>query len=196
MMKIAAITTAAFVAAASGQVYFSSFETGPDGFVGTGDWERGIPNGFNGADFGGPEPVGGHTGDYVFGTVINGQHNPNTTSSLSQTFDFTGFSQLSLSYYEWLDSGGNSFDKARTIVNGDVLLLADGGPTNGWREVTLDLSAYDGMSSVTLDFLFTSTGVVERVGWYIDDVAIYGVPAPASAALLGLGGLVATRRRR
>ncbi|QKK07241.1 MAG: PEP-CTERM sorting domain-containing protein [Planctomycetota bacterium] len=35
-----------------------------------------------------------------------------------------------------------------------------------------------------------------RVGWYIDDVAIRGVPAPASAALLGLGGLVATRRRR
>ena len=34
MLKIAAITTAAFVAAASGQVYFSSFESGADGFVG------------------------------------------------------------------------------------------------------------------------------------------------------------------
>ncbi|MFG0259076.1 MAG: PEP-CTERM sorting domain-containing protein [Phycisphaerales bacterium JB041] len=196
MMKIAAVATAAFVAAASGQIYSSSFEAGADGFVGTGDWERGIPNGFDGADYGGPEPVGGHTGDYVFGTVINGQHNPNTVSSLSQTFDFTGYSDVTLSYYEWLDSGGNSFDTAETIVNGDVLLLADGGPTSGWREVVLDLSAYDGMNSVTIDFLFSTTGVVERVGWYIDDVAIRGVPAPASAALLGLGGLVATRRRR
>jgi len=196
MMKIAAIATAAFVAAASGQIYSSSFESGEDGFVGTNDWERGIPVGFNGAPFGGPEPVGGHTGDFAWGTVIGGAHNPSTISSLSQTFDFTGYTGVSLSYYEWLDSGGNSFDTAETIVNGDVLLLADGGPTNGWREVTLDLSAYDGMNSVTIDFLFSTTGVVERVGWYIDDVAIRGVPAPASAALLGLGGLVATRRRR
>lgn len=196
MLKIAALGTAAFVAAASGQIYSSSFETGTDGFVGTGDWERGIPVGFDGADFGGPEPVGGHTGDFAFGTIIGGQHNPSTTSSLSQTFDFTGYTGVTLSYFEWLDSGGNSFDTAQTIVNGDVLLLADGGPTGDWREVTLDLSAYDGMSSVTVDFLFTTTGVVERVGWYIDDVSISGVPAPASAALLGLGGLVATRRRR
>lgn len=196
MLKIAAIGTAVAVSAASGQVYFSSFESGADGFVGTGDWELGMPTGFDGADFGGPEPVGGNTGDMAWGTVIGGQHNASTTSSLSQTFDFTGWSGVSLTYFEWLDSGGNSFDTAETIVNGDVLLLADGGPTAGWREVTLDLSAYDGLSSVTVDFVFTTTAVVERVGWYIDDVSINGVPAPASAALLGLGGLVATRRRR
>jgi hypothetical protein len=196
MLKIAAITTAALVAAAQGQIYFSSFENGPDGFSGDGDWELGIPTGFDDADYGGPEPVGGHTGDYAWGTIIGGQHSANTRSTLGQTFDLSGWSDVSLTYYEWLDSGGNSFDTAETFVNGDLLLLADGGPTNGWREVNLDLSAYDGMSSVTVEFVFDTTSVVERVGWYIDDVSLNGVPTPGSAAVLGLAGLAAIRRRR
>lgn len=196
MIKTATIVVAAITGVASAQFY-SSFEGGDaSGFSGTGDWQLGIPVGFNGADYGGPEPVGGHTGDYAWGTIIGGQHNPNTVSVLSQTFDLSGYTGLSLIYYEWLDSGSNAFDTAETFVNGDLLLLADGGPTGDWREVSLDLSAYDGMSSVTLEFVFSTTSVVERVGWYIDDVAIRGVPAPASAALLGLAGLAATRRRR
>lgn len=196
MMKIAAIGVAALVSAASGQIYFSSFETGADGFTGTGDWERGIPNGFDGADYGGPEPVGGHTGDYAFGTVIGGQHNPNTVSVLSQTFDLSGWTDVTLTYWEYLESGSNSFDTAETFVNGDLLLLADGNSGLDWREVNLDLGAYEGMSDVTVEFVFSTTGVVERVGWYIDDVALTGVPAPASAAVLGLAGLAAIRRRR
>ena len=84
---------------------------------------------------------------------------------------------------------------AEVIVNGDVLTLRDGGPTDGWRNVNLDLSAYDNMM-LDLEFRFTTTAVVERVGWYIDDVAIRGVPAPSALALLGLGGVVAGRRRR
>lgn len=194
---LALSTLALFAGAATADdIFRSSFESGPDGFVGTGDWELGTPNGFDGAPFGGPEPVGGATGDFAWGTVIGGAHSASTTSVLSRQFSFAGFTDVAMSFAEWLDSGGNTFDMAMVSVNGDQLYLADGGPTNGWRTVDLDLSAYDGLADVTVEFTFITTSVVERVGWYVDDVAITGVPTPASAALLGLGGLAATRRRR
>lgn len=199
MYKLAiacAVATAA--GAASGQVYFNDFEADGGGFVGTGDWERGTPVGVDGSDlggFGGPEPTGGFSGDFVWGTVIGGLHNPSVVSSLSINIDATGFTGLELNFQEWLESGGNSFDTAEILVNGNALNLRDGGPTNGWRGVTLDLGAFDN-SAFDLEFRFSTTGVVERVGWYIDDVAITGVPTPSALALLGIGGLAAGRRRR
>lgn len=190
------IATAAGLAA--GQVYFSDFETDGGGFTATGDWERGIPIGADGTalgGFGGPEPTGGFSGDYVWGTVIGGLHSPSLTSSLSISINAMGWTDLSLGFHEWLDSGGNTFDRAEVLVNGTVINLRDGGPTGGWRGVSLDLSAYDN-SVFDLEFRFFATTVVERVGWYIDDVSVTGVPAPSALALLGLGGLVAARRRR
>lgn len=182
------------------EVYFSDFEADDGGFVGTGDWEWGSPSGFDMPPFGNPEPVGGFSGNNAWGTVIGGAHNPDTISSLSMTLDLTNYSNIELAYYEWLDSGGNAFDTAEVVVNGNVELLADGGPTTDWREVVLDLSAYDGQV-VTIDFLFTTTAVVERVGWYIDNVSVTGdsaaIPEPATIgalSLLGIGMLV--RRRR
>src|SRR6056297_3546449 len=100
MFKLAvacAVATAA--GTASGQVYFNEFETDGGGFIGTGDWERGTPVGADGTvlgGFGGPEPTGGFSGDYVWGTVIGGLHNASTTSSLSLNVDATAFSGLSL----------------------------------------------------------------------------------------------------
>ncbi|MFG0245524.1 MAG: PEP-CTERM sorting domain-containing protein [Phycisphaerales bacterium JB052] len=199
MFKIAVACAAASTAGvASGQVYFSDFEADDGGFVGTGDWEHGIPIGADGTvlgGFGGPEPTGGFSGDFVWGTVLGGLHNASTTSSLTLSVDATGYTGLTMDYLEWLDSGGNTFDTAEVFVNGDLQLLADGGPTSGWRSVMLDLSAYDN-SMLDIEFRFTTTTVVERVGWYIDDVGIRGVPAPSALALLGLGGFVASRRRR
>ena len=194
----AAIAIASVAGLASGQVYFSDFEDGGGGFSATGDWARGTPVGADGTalgGFGGPEPTGGFSGDFVWGTVIGGLHSASTTSSLSIDIDATGFTGLSLSFQEWLDSGGNAFDTAEIFVNGDLISLRDGGPTNDWRAVSFDLSAYDN-SAFSLEFVFSTTTVVERVGWYIDDVAVTGVPTPASAMLLAFGGLACSRRRR
>ncbi len=198
MRRIAAVVVASATGLASGQVYFSDFESDGGGFVGTGDWERGIPIGVNGAGlggYGGPEPTGGYSGSYVWGTVIGGLHSPSMVSSLSITIDATGWTGLALSFQEWLDSGGNTFDTAEVFVNGSRISLRDGGPTNGWRAVSFDLSGFDN-SIFDLEFRFTATTVVERVGWYIDDVAVSGVPAPSALALLGLGGVMVGRRRR
>ena len=201
-MTVVALAGAASVAAAQSTVYFSDFEADGGGFTASGvngDWERGIPVGADGSALGGfasSEPVGGFSGDFVWGTGIGALHGVGSDEQLSQNFDFSGLTDISLSFQEWSDSGSSTFDMASVIVNGDQLYLSDGDSMDAWRAVNLDLNAYAGLSSVDITFNFTSTTVVERTGWYIDDVEIRAVPAPASLALLGLGGLAAARRRR
>lgn len=190
--------------AATADIYFSDFEADNGGWSGTGDWQWGTPVGANGTDlggFGGNEPTGGFSGDNVWGTILGGLHNPSTVSNLTQTFDFSGFTGVSFAFQEWIDSGGNAFDTAEIFVNGNLEYFSDGLSNGDWREVVLDWSAYDGLSNVTVDFQFSTTGVVERVGWYLDDVSITGraaIPEPASLGLLmiGLAGFATGRRRR
>ncbi|UYV13237.1 MAG: PEP-CTERM sorting domain-containing protein [Phycisphaera sp.] len=202
VMILAAVAGAASLATAQTTVYSSDFEADGGGWTPSGvngDWERGIPVGADGAALGGfasSEPIGGFSGDFVWGTVIGGLHGVGSDEQLSQNFDFTGLSDVSLSFQEWSDSGSSTFDMASVIVNGNQEYLSDGDSMDAWRGVTLDLSAYDGLGSVDIVFNFTSTTVVERTGWYIDDVSIRAIPAPGAMALLGLGGLVAVRRRR
>ncbi|MCA8950633.1 MAG: hypothetical protein KDE27_14110 [Planctomycetes bacterium] len=165
--------------------FFTDFENGADGFSATGDWQLGSPIGVVGSQlpngFGGPEPVGGFSGQNCFGTVIGGLHSPSTVSTLSRTFDFSSSHGTTLHYREWLESGGNSFDRAQVIVNGNVEYLGDGDSNSAFRLVSLDLSAYDGLASVVVEFVFSTTGVVERVGWYVDDVGINVANGPFGA---------------
>ncbi len=197
-MILVTMAGAASMAAAQSTVYFSDFEAdgggwSPSGI--TGDWERGVGTGFVGG-FSSTEPTGGFSGDFIWGTVIGGDHSPGADEDLSQTFDFTGLTDITFSFYEWSDSGGATFDMASVIVNGNQEYLSNGDSMDSWRQVTLDLNDYAGLSSVDITFNFLTSTVVERTGWYIDDVEITAVPAPASLALLGLGGLAAVRRRR
>lgn len=195
-MKLAlvlAISAPAAIANAQDVLFASDFESDDGGLVGTGDWEYGSPSGFAGAPFGGAEPVGGNSGSFAWGTVIGGAHNPSTVSEL--TLSGINLSDaLTLSFAEFSESGGNTFDMAEVLVGGTQVYLSNGNSLLDWRDVTLDLSGISGPGDIV--FRFTASGVVERVGWYIDDVVVRGIPAPATAALLGLGGLVGARRRR
>jgi hypothetical protein len=191
----AAIAIASVAGLASGQVYFSDLEANNGGWAGSGDWQWGMPIGFAGA-FASTEPFGGFSGDNVWGTVLGGNHSASTTSSLTQTINVAGFTELSFNFYEWSDSGGNTFDTAKVFVNGVEVYLSDGNSNDAWRLVSLDLSAFDGSASLDINFEFSTTTVVERTGWYVDNIAVSGVPTPASAMLLGLGGLASARRRR
>jgi len=193
-LTLAAAVVAAVSTAASGQ-YFSDLEADNGGWAGSGDWEWGTPVGFVGG-FGSTEPTGGFSGDNVWGTILGGDHSPSLVSTLSQSIAVAGLTDLSMNFYEWSDSGGNTFDMARVIVNGDELYLSDGDSGDAWRNVDIDLSAYDGSASLDISFEFSTSAVVERTGWYIDDIAVRGVPSPSAMALLGLGGLVVSRRRR
>ncbi len=197
MRGFCTLSVLALVAATgSAQVIYSSdFEGDNGGWSGDNDWEWGSPVGFAGSNSS-LEPIGGHSGNNAWGTVIGGDHSPSTVSSLTQTFDVTGYTGLSMTFWEWSDSGGNTFDMAAVLVNGNQEYLSNGNSNDAWREVVLDLSAYDGATSLDVNFQFSTTSVVERTGWYLDDVQLSGVPTPGAAALLGLGGLAAARRRR
>lgn len=65
--------------------------------------------------------------------------------------------------------------------------------TNGFQNVTLNLSAYAGQQ-IHFEFLVHQDGFGDVTNAYLDDVSIQGVPEPgvASLALLGFGALAAT----
>lgn len=195
MLRLVTATAIATFATCASAQYFSDLEANNGGWAGTGDWQWGMPTGFVGG-FSSTEPNGGFSGDNVWGTVLGGNHSASTVSSLTQSIDVTGFTGLMLDFYEWSDSGSNAFDTAKVYVNGTEVYLSDGDSSDAWRLVSLDLSAFDGSTSLNINFEFSSTAVVERTGWYLDDIAVRGVPAPSAVALLGLGGLASLRRRR
>lgn len=102
-------------------------------------------------------------------------------------------------------SGGGALLEA-SGVNGVVKTLADTGLPAG--NLFLDKTPASGAGAGLMDTFSTAisgTGSVLTItmtadlafeGAAFDNIVITGIPAPASIALLGLGGLVATRRRR
>ncbi len=70
--------------------------------------------------------------------------------------------------------------------------------TSDWTTYSYDIVVGgDASGGVTLQFAAVTGGAPgSTIVLFIDDVSITIVPAPAGAALLGMGGLVAMRRRR
>lgn len=70
-----------------------------------------------------------------------------------------------------------------------------GAATSTWVLTNYGMSALDGV--VNASVVFTFDGASSDTGNNrLDNVTINGVPTPGAFALLGLGGLMATRRRR
>lgn len=72
-----------------------------------------------------------------------------------------------------------------------------GGATSSWVLSSYDISALNGVADASI--VFTFDGASSDTGNNrLDNVTINGtaIPSPASFALLGMGGLVASRRRR
>jgi uncharacterized protein (TIGR03382 family) len=194
LLAFASVCALAFAAGTTSAAYFSDFEADDGGLIGTGDWEWGSPNGFDGAPFGGPEPIGGFSGDNAWGTVIGGAHNPGLVSTLTLAGQNLDLAET-LSFYEYIESGSNDFDTAKVFVDGTEVYFSDGDSGLDWRNVTIDLTTYGFSGTGDIVFEFSATTVVERVGWYIDDLSVVDIPAPGTAALLGLAGLAIRRRR-
>lgn len=211
---VAAAGLCASSAMAQLTIYFSDFENDDGGWVNSGtgnhpgDWEW-EPN-YDASNYTGAfvPPASAFSGTGMWGTIMFDDHtNSGEFNILSQTFDFTGFVDVELSFASWSNLF-TPFDFTEVRVNGDLLagsdgsgapqLLANDNGSSGttWVQESIDLSAYDGLASVEIEFRMFATTVVNRAGWYIDDVHITGIPAPGALALLGIGGLVAARRRR
>lgn len=107
--------------------------------------------------------------------------------------DFTGmdtFVQIL-----WLDQDGSNGGG----VQGEMLTSLIGlGINDTYQQFSMNnLNVPAGADSFLLRFQI-SAGAVNNIanGLYVDDASLAPVPAPASAALLGLGGLLTARRRR
>jgi hypothetical protein len=116
--------------------------------------------------------------------------NTDYTLSFSAMVDSTDFVGMdTFVQILWLDQDASNGGGVR----GETLTSLVGlGITDSYQEFTLDLTSAAGDDSFLLRFQL-SAGAVDGIanGVYVDDVAL--TPTPASAALLGLGGLVATR---
>jgi|GEM_PF-5713739 len=109
--------------------------------------------------------------------------------SWSHVYDATGATSANLHLYiaGFADIGAVDF-----FVDGSLLTTFDFPgqfQTTHVLDVAVPLSFIDGDTSFTL-------GTNGSDGYIIDYARLDVVPAPASAALLGLGGLAAIRRRR
>lgn len=195
-------------------IYFSDFEADNGGWTNSGtgghagDWEW-VPD-YNAANYNGAyvPPANAASGTGMWGTIMYGDHNNSGQFNiLSQTFDFSGFTDVMLEFNSWSNLF-TPFDYSEVRVNGDLLAGSDGSGApqmlfndNGssgsqWVMETIDLSNYDGLANVNVEFRMFATTVVNRAGWYIDDVRISGIPTPGAMAVFGLAGLAAVRRRR
>ena len=129
----------------------------------------------------------------LWGTVLADDYsNSGAISTLSQTFDLTGVSDASLSWLNFVEVF-YSFDTAELKVNGDLLYeRTTNVATPDWELQTVDLTPYVG-GNATIQFELFATTVVDRGGWYIDDVEIVGqqdvVPEPTS--LFGFASIFA-----
>tara|TARA_R110002072_G_scaffold42539_1_gene120156 strand:- start:77 stop:730 length:654 start_codon:yes stop_codon:yes gene_type:complete len=127
------------------------------------------------------------------GTVISGESYDLSFQAKVDSTSFVGmdtFVQIL-----WLDQDGSDGGGVR----GEMLTSLIGlGINESYQEFSMEgLVAADGADSFLIRFQI-SAGAVSGIanGLSVDDVSFTQVPAPASAALFGLTGLFANRRRR
>ena len=157
-------------------------------------------DGAESGDFIGVPSFTGDVGNFTSGA--QGYQFNDVDGALSLDFasiDASGFSGLELTFDLFINSTTYEPDDFfNVVVNGTTIYtlgeLDLEGTAGSWQTIVLDLGAYDGLSSVQISIVGDTNASTEN--FYVDTVAVTGVPAPASIALVGLGGLVAARRRR
>ncbi|MBU1700652.1 MAG: carboxypeptidase regulatory-like domain-containing protein [Candidatus Eisenbacteria bacterium] len=180
-----------------------SFEEGPAGFTGTGDFELGYPQ---------PPSPPPFSGDNVWATNLEGYYNDLTISYLtSPVFDLTGTTELTLSFHHWYwtetDDGGNvqvwDQNEAEWVVVEPIGGYPDdsiitmyfqpgyNGRLDDWEPVVIPLDAFAG-GPFKFRFFFRGNYVGHKAGWYLDDIAFdiggYG-PAAVDPTLFTAEGL-------
>ncbi|APR88633.1 Neutral protease [Minicystis rosea] len=169
--------------------YYEPFEGPcPNGWTLAGDWQCGQPTA------GGPSAA--FNGSQCIATQIAGNYNDDqawaTTVATSPAIDLTGTATTApkLSFRLWVDTESVDGANLKISANGGAFNLvtnvspaydqssAGGQPAwgghlsdQGWRLVTVDLSAYVGQS-IQLRFGFRSDGSATYPGVYIDDILI------------------------
>ncbi len=155
--------------------------------------------GISNDSFGGYDPA---LADIVFSVQIDG-------GAVQTAFDVDAEVFSGQFFVRDMDDGLAGGGGNLLVVGGDNLvnkLLAEDGSLAGNTYVDKSVRRGDGAGELDtfvtaingegLELTLTMTANMPFEAYVFDNIAITGVPAPASLALLGLGGLVATRRRR
>ena len=173
-------------------IYFSDFESDNGGLAGTLDWEWGVYM-WSGAGCGytPTPPPAAYSGTSMWGTILNDCYSNSGNGStctnddirddsiLSLSADLTGYVTATLTWWEWLDMY-TDWDFVEIYVNGvQVHQYCPSGytPSTAWTQNSVDLTPFVGLP-VSIEFHEMATTVVERAGWYIDDLEISGDPIP------------------
>lgn len=111
-----------------------------------------------------------------------------------------GFADLTLSFAARRSSTGFGNDRLEALVSGVWTLVTTFNPsTVAWTSVSINLSDYDTLENGNAAFRMVFDGATSGSGTVrFDNVTVSGsaVPAPGAMALVGLAGLVGSRRRR
>lgn len=120
-----------------------------------------------------------------YSTCVNSD--PSDDSILSFSVDLTGVATATLSWWEWFDVYLD-FDWAEVYVNETVVFQHCGTGyviPSSWEQQTVDLTPYAG-GVATIEFHMMASALVNRAGWYLDDISVdtEGTPLPGPTLLL------------
>ncbi|MBK6894062.1 MAG: hypothetical protein IPH00_13255 [Flavobacteriales bacterium] len=164
-------------------IYSTDFETDNGGLIPVAgvDWEYGdipaIIAGANCESAAFSSPGGAYSGTKGWATLLNDCYHNQTPSGFN-TLEFTvnlsdvDYLSAQLEFAHWFEVFTN-FDYLLITANGTEVFRNDTlEDSNIWLQTTVDLSPFLGQSAVTLAFKLWATTVVNRAGWYIDDVNV------------------------
>jgi uncharacterized membrane protein len=145
-----------------------------------------------------------------WGTNIAGNYTPDGEATLTTAYvDLQEVSNARLTFFHWYNISGGGNDGGWVEVSSDFgstwnrIYPAVGtypdvdwagldcyaGSSGGWIQAEFDLSSFWGdIIQIRFHFLDYTFDSQERVGWYIDDVAIFQSPSTSSASALGPTG--------
>ncbi|MBU2487775.1 MAG: hypothetical protein KKA60_00130, partial [Proteobacteria bacterium] len=185
-----------------GTTYFNDFESGGQGFTTGADdgtplmnWELGAPATVSPPTAGkcatncyGGGPDNDHTnpGTNCWGTDLNDLYSLSINSGIylySPIYDFSNDASVQLSYWEWLEIEGNTYDYARLQCNvngGGWTTVWTFGESAGaartdsaWSLFVNNATSYAaGKSQVQWRWMISTDGSWQWGGWYIDDVKV------------------------
>jgi len=173
-------------------VFFDDFDPIKPGWILTGDFELGAPQGLRGDNYGSPDPEEAFSGSNVIGNDLSSDGNYGDdllydTINVAQLpiFNFKYYKNIQLTFYRWLNIESYIFDRAKIIINTDTDSIWEevwGNPTlavlneNIWNYHSYDLSPYFERSPLAkIRFTLGPTNSSKNYsGWNIDDVIIIG----------------------
>ena len=176
-------------------IFEDNFET-DQGWILSGEFERGVPSGSGGTSYGNPDPTSAFEGSYVLGVDLTGLGNragdyepslgDRAYQAISPAFDCTNYVNVTLEFERWLNIERNQYDDAyidvydgsswHEVWHNSTTTIED----NSWTHYSYDISDYaDGSNNVKVRFCIgTTDSGWEYSGWNIDDLLIDGDSKP------------------